>query len=98
MDSSEAKTPPFILGLWGVRSGQGRSAVDHVLYADAGFPFGHAKSACIRTSFYRRTQADLERPRGIGLAATARWPRAGTRRLEQGDPPSEGFARLHCRT
>src|SRR5262245_16432304 len=77
--------------------GQGRSALDRLLHADARVRLGPSEPARFRTGLDRRSQADLERPGSVGLPADARRPQAGARRMEPRDPRGEGLAGTHYR-
>src|ERR1043166_1689387 len=67
-------------------SGQRCSALDSLLYAYAWFRARPRKPAGFWTGLIRRSQTDPQWPRGVGLSPDARWPPAGTRRMEPGGP------------
>src|SRR5690606_29964412 len=83
--NADAAAHPGALGR--ALPGQGRSARRRLLYPDAGLQVGHAEPARLWPGVRVRTQADLERTGGVGLAAHARWPPTRARRLEPGGPP-----------
>src|SRR4051812_47173230 len=78
-------------------SGQGRATLNHVLHANAWFQSRHAEPARVRPGFNWRPQVDLERPWRIWIPTNARWPSAGTRRMEPRASSGAGFASTHCR-
>src|SRR5262249_4128690 len=74
-------------------SGRRCSAGNHLLYEDAWFQSGHAKSARFRPGFNRRPQINLERSWSFRVPTNARWPSARAWRME---PRDTSDARVTC--